>query len=233
MIQEVLHDKVCLSASYNSVKLNNKCNIIMDSGAFKDRNKHTRLSYEDAYNRQIMFEEKLKYKSNYIVPYDNIDDIESTLMAHKWMINNVMDRNIIGVVQGNTVEEKLKCYDEIVDMGIEYIGFGGIAKIGVNKKKRKMLFDVLKSVSNPSEKMHFFGVGNLLVLQECRNILGNDIYMSCDTSVIEIGSVMGRVFNNGIWKKVYTAEDEKNGIYHPKNLYDLNVHNILPFYEVI
>jgi hypothetical protein len=82
-------------------------------------------------------------------------------------------------------------------------------------------------------KVHFFGVGNLDVNREIRNILGYDLHLSCDTSVIEIASIMGRVFINGKWKKVYSKQDEKNGIYHAKDLYDQNLKKILPYYREI
>jgi hypothetical protein len=141
------------------------------------------------------------------------------------------------IVQGTLKEFYNMCLRDTLKLynKSEFIlAFGGIAKIGSNKKIEQKLFSVIEDNLNELKEInhiHLFGCLSLPIILRFREYLP-DVYLSVDTSGIEIKSVMGFRFINGKWIKYYSKE-QKLIDYHPCDLFKENCSNIIKFYRDI
>jgi len=235
---EELSEYLCLNPIYPVTIKNKNVNILMDSGAYQDREKNKRLTNEQALERQLKYEIKLGLISQRIVAYDYMSNVEETIIANNFLNDKrkeLTPRQLVFMVQGDTTREYIYCLTEtlkIIQKG-DCIGFGGVALSGkINDVKFKLL-DAFK-IGLPLiykygiKDIHIFGVGSFKVLKQIAEIkeiftkLGinnDDINITCDTASFEIMSTMGNVVNTELekWEKVYTKID-KYVNYHPCDL---------------
>ncbi len=248
---EFLSEHLCLNPIYKSVTINNpNAKILMDSGAFQDREKNKRLSLEEALYRQLEFEKKIGIISERIVAYDYIGDVEETIKANKFLANKreeLKPRQLVLMIQGDTTHDYIHCLVETLSVATpeDCIGFGGVATAGKDNTVKFKLLDAFKIglpiiYKSEIKDIHIFGVGTFSVLKEIAKIknifkeLGinaDELNISCDTSAFEIRSTMGSVINieEEKWKKVYT-KNQKFVDYHPA---DLTIENINKAIQII
>jgi len=241
---EQISDYLCLNPIYKGVTISNPhVKILMDSGAYQDREKNKRLSYDDALKRQLKLEEKIEITVHRIAAYDFIDNIEDTIDANKFLVSKRKElepRQLVLMVQGLTTREYIKCLIETLKIANpeDCIGFGGVAMAGRIGSVKTKLLDAFKIglplIYNSNIKnIHIFGVGSFSVLKEIKeiseifkllNINSDKINISCDTSSFELRSTMGSVINleTEKWEKVY-SKAEKYKDYHPCDLTQDNV----------
>lgn len=248
---EFLSKHICLNPIYKGVTIKNtKVKILMDSGAFQDREKNNRLTFEQALHRQLEFEKKIGIISERIVAYDYIGDVKETIEANKFLANKreeLKPRQLVLMIQGSTTHDYIHCLVEtlLIAKPEDCIGFGGVALAGRENNVKFKLLDAFKIglpiIYNSGIKdIHIFGVGTFSVLKEITNIknifkkLGisaDELNISCDTSTFEIRSTMGSVINlqEEKWEKVYTKA-QKYSDYHPA---DLTIENIQKALQII
>jgi hypothetical protein len=234
---ELLSDYVCLNPKYK-VSLKKEVNVLLDSGAFQDRQKESRSTFDEALQRQLSFEKKVEFVSERIVAYDFMDNVEETIKANQFLAEKreeLKPRQLVLMVQGLTTREYIHCLTETLKTATvdDCIGFGGVALAGkINDLKFKLLdaFKIgLPIIYNKGIRdIHIFGVGTFKVLKEIANIkdifsqLGIDtdqLNISCDTSSFELNSTMGKIVDleEERWVKVFTKE-QKYIDYHPADL---------------
>lgn len=224
---EIIHDYLCLNPKYKSVSLQNpNTKVLLDSGAFQDRQNNKRVEPKDALQRQLDMENKVGFVSEKIVSYDFIGGVEETIKGNEFLASKreeLKPRQLVLVIQGNTVEEFLYCLTETLKFAQaeDCIGFGGVATAGRNKTiKERLITNFRNSLPLLKQKgikdIHLFGVGTFKVLKELKN---DEFNISCDTSSYEVRSVMGNVIDLDLekWDKVFGKEDKLVN-YHPCDL---------------
>ncbi len=119
------------------------------------------------------YEKLFEVYENMCVEYGIIIDVlknkDATIKSAKEAIE-VYDSgdynfNLVGVAQGNSVEEYLDCYIELKDIGFKYIGIGGLLKKIENSsryvkvKDEKFLEEVVKKIRNefPNDWLFLLG----------------------------------------------------------------------------
>lgn len=140
------------------------CNIIKmaDSGVFT---KEGNLTND--------YEQLFKIYENMGVEYgimiDVIKEKEKTIQSAKRAIRFYKELRpnfkLVGVAQGNSIEEYLECYEELKKMGFEYIAIGGLLKKIENSKRfvkvrdEKFLEDVVKAIRSkyPNDWLFLLG----------------------------------------------------------------------------
>ena len=166
---ENIVDNICLNPS-RQVKLCKKVNVLLDSGAFQDVDKNSRLTFSDALDRQLGYEKKLGFKVQRIVSYDQLVDeqvvegrkikrrvdpdigqnfVDVTIQASKFLVNNRMrltGRQLVLSCQGVSVEQYIYCLGEVLNLAIpsDCIGLGGFCVIGNKPKLIKQFLDISK-----------------------------------------------------------------------------------------
>jgi hypothetical protein len=144
-----------LNPKYNVV-LDKKVNILTDSGAFQDVDSAKRLTFEDALDRQLQYEQRVGYLSEYLVSYDRLVDeqlIEGTKVKERWgydaaeeAVTETIDaakylaswreqlspRKLLLSCQGVTIEQYVRCAKQIIAImdRRDCFGFGGFCIIG-------------------------------------------------------------------------------------------------------
>lgn len=237
--QELLSEYICLNPNYKSVTLKRNVNVLMDSGAFQDRT--TRVSFQEALERQLALERKVGVISERIVAYDLIGDPDVTHQANVFL-NSKRDelepRQLVFMVQGKDFEECKQCFDNLYPMlkWCDCVGIGGVALSGTRKAVRGKLVQIFEYIA-PSiaylgaSDIHVFGVGSIKILDALCAINakhGDAIDISCDTSSAEIRSVMGYVFNCDERKFVKTfTKAQKLTEYHPCDITRTNIANLV------
>jgi hypothetical protein len=236
---EFITECVCLNPKYKGVTIKNpNTKILMDSGAFQDTDKDSRISVEEALKRQLKLEEKVGVVSERIVAYDHIGNVEDTIKANQYLASKreeLKPRQLVLMIQGITLRDYIHCLTETLKIASpeDCIGLGGVAMSGrVNEIKFKLLDSIkigLPIIYNSKVKdIHIFGVGTFSVLKEVAHIKEilkmtgmdvNKLNISCDTSSFEIMSTMGSVVDEEQekWVKVYSKE-QKYKEYHPADL---------------
>lgn len=234
-----MSDFICLSPYYKQVTLKNEnVKILLDSGAFQDTKKDSRLSFEEALERQFKFESKLNRKCDYIVAYDLIDCIETTINANKFLLNQSLDnRKKVIMTQGNGLEDYIFCLEENINLLNDscILGLGGISKAANNNKLKEKIFMSIKIINSHANvnHVHLFGVGSISFLKDVKSKLRKDIKFSCDSSTFEFQSVMGKELQlNGKWIKKYTKEDKYIN-YHPCDMAIKNITRAINLIEMI
>lgn len=227
---------LCLNPMYSHATTEFPCEVVLDSGAYQNENR--RVTFDEALIRQQRYEKKLGYPAKYIVAYDKIGDPEITMDANKFLLHQPLPENQqkIVVVQGTTDDEYSKCLKQILDLSNHHefvLGFGGIAKAGVNSNIENKLYcavsDNYSKFSN-IKHIHLFGVLNKRITRFFEYAFPDKI-LSVDTAGIEIRSVMGNVFQDGRYHKVFSKE-QKFIDYHPNDLAHDNIRRVLDYYDV-
>jgi len=141
-----------------------KCDNIIkaaDSGVFtKDGCK---LNYEKLFS---IYE---RMGTEYGIMIDFLKNKEKTVESAKKALEiyNKKDYSfkLVGVAQGNTLEEYLKCYEELRLLGFDHIAIGGLLKKNINSaryvrvKDENFLKEVLKKIRNNYENDWLFLLG--------------------------------------------------------------------------
>jgi hypothetical protein len=209
---EFISDYVCLNPKYKVTINNPNAKVLLDSGAFQDREKEQRVSLEYALERQLVYEKKVGIVAERIVAYDYIDNVEETIKANQFLASQrekLKPRQLVLMVQGATTRDYIHCLTETLKVAQpqDCIGLGGVALSGkINNLKFKLLdafkFGLPIIYNSKIKNIHIFGVGTFDVLKEIGNIsnifkgLGmnvDELNISCDTSSFELNSTMGRV----------------------------------------
>lgn len=233
---ENISNDICLNPMYKSVSISKECNILMDSGAFQ--NEERRVSFEESLKRQLLFGIRIGRPLGYISSYDKINDKKETMRANKFLIDENLEGGGVPVLitQGKNEFEYIECLKEIVQLSESrkfVLGFGGIAKSGIDKKLEKKLFGSIKSANRDFgniQHIHLFGVFTNRILERTRSEVPSDINLSCDTASIEIRSVMGNVFEQGRWVKTF-SRPQKYIDYDPNLLAKENVSRAIEYYN--
>lgn len=232
---ELITPKLCLNPLYPNVIIGSGCEILLDSGAYQDED--IRLSFEGAYQRQVLFQQRIGFKAKYIVAYDKMGNMEVTIEADKFLLNRILpeQQEKILVVQGSTDSEYSECLCELLTLYSKQsfvIGFGGVAKAGINKSIELRLYNAIKenieTISNVKH-IHIFGCFTTRILKTVCALLP-DCEVSCDTASCEMRSVMGNIFVSGNWIKTYERVN-KYIDYHPCELALDNVRRAIGYYE--
>ena len=236
---ETMTPHLCLNPRYK-VRLDRPdAAVLLDSGGFQDRQQDTRITFEEALERQLAYEEKVGFVSHRLVAYDLIGDADVTVEANRFLVERRADlapRQLVLMIQGQTVDDYISCLKRTLEFASpgDCIGVGGVALAGrqkaVREKLRAILFHAIPLIAASGiEDVHLFGVGTFSVLRESSRIVnlmsgGNNINFSSDTSAFEVMSTMGNVVNlvKEKWEKVYTKE-QKGVDYHPAHLTHCNM----------
>jgi len=247
---EFLSEYLCLNPKYNVSIKNPNVKVLLDSGAFQDKEKEKRLSLQEALNRQLNFEKKVGFISERIVAYDYIGNVKETIEANKFLVEKreeLEPRQLVLMIQGNTTHDYIHCLVEtlLITKSEDCIGFGGVALAGRENNTKFKLLDAFKIglpiiYNSGIKNIHIFGVGSFTVLKEITNIKNifkqlyidtDELNISCDTAAFEIRSTMGSVINleEEKWEKVYTKA-QKYINYHPA---DLTIENINKALQII
>ena len=167
---ELITNDLCLNPRY-SAAVCRKANILLDSGAFQDVRDNQRLSFQNALQRQLVFENQQNFISECIVSYDRIVDekleknigqikervdfktaekyVAETINAAKYLADNrneLKPRKLILSCQGVEINQYLNCIEEILSFSEkgDIIGFGGFCIIGQKPKYENDYFEILK-----------------------------------------------------------------------------------------
>lgn len=248
---EFITECVCLNPKYKGISIKNpNTKILMDSGAFQDTDKDSRITVEEALKRQLKLEEKIGMICERIVAYDHIGNVEETIKANQFLASKreeLKPRQLVLMIQGMTTRDYIHCLTETLKVASpeDCIGLGGVAMSGrINEVKYKLL-DAIKIglpviYGNKIKDIHIFGVGTFKVLKEVSELketfrmLGinvDELNISCDTSAFEIMSTMGNVVDEEQekWVKVF-SKAQKYIDYHPA---DLTIENSIKAAKII
>lgn len=156
---ETITPRLCLSPKYPITLARSpaEMDIILDSGAFQDISHEERLTFQTALSRQLEFEKRVGFTSNYIVSYDHIVDecptvrgkrkkhrvsfstaeryVDETIDAAKFLADcrkELEPRRLILSNQGVTPSQYVECVKEILKFSepVDVIGLGGFCIIG-------------------------------------------------------------------------------------------------------
>jgi len=232
---ELITPRLCLNPMYSYVKLYFQCEILLDSGAYQDE--EVRVTFQQAYDRQRAYQTKLEQVAKYIVVYDKIGDFETTMVANKFLLGLKLPagQQKILVVQGESESEYSQCLKDILALYSHekfVIGFGGVAKCGMNKRIERKLYSAIENNINVLrlvKHVHIFGCFTNRVLKQVESMLPT-VDISVDTASCEIRSVMGNTFNEGYWVKTYDRS-QKYIAYHPNVLAHDNIRRVVDYYE--
>ena len=168
---ELLPIPVCVNPYYN-VQVKGEAPFMIDSGAFQDVSSDSRLSFEDALNRQLEFEKTLTPDGRPaygIVSYDRLVDeqydgnnqfkdrvsyevgedyVAETVAAAKYLSSKrdeLRPRKLILSCQGTTTEQYIGCLKEILKVATpdDIIGLGGFCIISKSKRYKRQFYEVI------------------------------------------------------------------------------------------
>ncbi len=167
--------RLCLNPKYG-VRLTRPAKgleILLDSGAFQDINDQKRLTFEKALERQLAFEDRVGFRSKYIVSYDRIVDetfnkdgkrvkirvdgrtarkyVEQTIDAAKHLADRrgeLRPRRLVLSNQGVSPGQYARCVRETLSFSEkeDVIGMGGQCIIGQRPGLTKDYFQTLKNI---------------------------------------------------------------------------------------
>lgn len=171
---EMMHNRICLNPKYAaSVSPAAKDTmVLLDSGAFQDRNSEARLSFSGALTRQLEFEDKQGFRSELIVSYDRLVDeeegasgrnkhrvssqvanayVEETINAAKFLADQRDDlapRQLVLSCQGISLDQYVECVKEVLSFATadDAIGLGGFCIIGQKKRLCSQYYAILEQV---------------------------------------------------------------------------------------
>lgn len=161
---EKISPYLCLNPYYKA-EFARPANILLDSGAFQDVDKNLRLSFKDALERQLAYEEKIGFQSEKIVSYDMLVDeqmIDGKKVKQRWEYENSFyavgqtvgaaaylssqrhklgNRKLVLSCQGVTINQYVECAKSVLHYATndDVFGFGGFCIIG--KKQNSITLD--------------------------------------------------------------------------------------------
>jgi len=168
-VPEYITDNLCLNPIYKTVRIyRGGGNVLLDSGAFQDVDKDKRLTYEEALNRQLNFEQAAGFVSQRIVSYDRLVDeqlkegkkvkcrvdedngweyVKDTVGAAQYLVSQrdkLAPRQLVLSNQGTTTEQYLTCLKEVLRIAQpqDCIGMGGFCIIGARKTLQPQFFEI-------------------------------------------------------------------------------------------
>jgi len=235
---EHITTNLCMNPMYPRVSTAIPCTVLLDSGAYQDKNK-PRVTFQQAYDRQVEFQRKLGYRAKYIAAYDMIGNKEQTMMANNFLLGIQLPplQQRILIVQGDIKEEYSTCLHDLLALSKTnsfVLGFGGISRISRSKKLQEKLQFATSENRNEFNNIihiHLFGVLSVKMLKWFEQLFPNH-FLSCDTAGIELKSVHGVVFNNGVWVKQFCRE-QKYIDYHPCTLAKENIRKVVEYFGEI
>ncbi len=167
---ELITRNICLNPMYK-VNVARNTRVLLDSGAFQDVKDNTRLTFNDALQRQLDFEDDIGVTSELLVSYDRLVDekhdesvgrikkrvsyrtaekyVDETINAAKFLVDQRKDlnpRKLVLSCQGVTTEQYLDCLKEVLEFAepCDTIGFGGFCIVGLKPKYEKQYFETLE-----------------------------------------------------------------------------------------
>jgi hypothetical protein len=231
-VPESITEYLCLNPYYKC-QLERPAKVLTDSGAFQDVDGNKRLTFEDALNRQLQYEKKVGYTSEYLVSYDRLVDeqlidgskqkqrweedaaegaVEETVAAAEFLANKREDlrpRKLILSCQGVTIEQYIRCAKRMMPLFTEEdcFGFGGFCIIG--QRQRSVCVDGMKY---PEQFVQIFEkVAPLLKRFHIRraHIFGVS-YLPALRQIVPIAN------KNGIELSIDTSSIERNSVIEGK-----------------
>lgn len=167
---ELVTSNICINPS-RKVRVKEGTKVLFDSGAFQDVKNDNRLSFKEALNRQLNYEESQNFVSELLVSYDRLVDekhdekvghikervdyktaeeyVEETINAAKFLADQIDDlkpRKPVLSCQGITTDQYLDCLKEIVSFADPetVIGFGGFCIVGLKPKYEGQYFEIIE-----------------------------------------------------------------------------------------
>ncbi|MDI9395425.1 MAG: peroxide stress protein YaaA [Euryarchaeota archaeon] len=144
-------------------KFTEKVIKISDSGVFTKEG----CMFED-YSK--LFEEYEKMNVNYGIIIDYLKDKEKTVESAKSALKTYKSKDwtfkLIGVAQGNTVDEYVECYQTLKNLGFQYLAIGGLLEKKENTvryvkiRDETLLHDVLKKIRDKDPESWLFALGS-------------------------------------------------------------------------
>ncbi len=132
-----------------------------DSGVFSKNGCH--LSYQELYDTY----ERMNVSYGIMIDYlkDWKKTVESAKEAQKIYAEKTFSFDLVGVAQGKTEDEYVKCYDELKSIGFDHIAIGGLLKKKVNTaryvhvRNKQFLENVVKMIREeyPSDWLFLLG----------------------------------------------------------------------------
>lgn len=237
---EYISQRICVNPKYPGVKVDNpKALIMIDSGAFQDRKKDQRISFEDALGRQLKLEKKIGITCEKIVAYDQIGNSTETINANVYLNEKrqfLSNRQLVFVLQGSDEIDYLNCFyniEHILERG-DCVGFGGIAKAGTNNNVKNILFRTIPIVLDRMRylgvnSLHFFGLTKIQLMRDISSVVKEyednlGINLTFDSSTAEVMAIFGNelCIEHEKFFKAY-KKDDKYVSYHPCDLAHLNM----------
>lgn len=196
--------------------------VMIDSGSFRFVNhKKLPISQKEAILKQIRIAKKLSTANRIIICHldfplkiggkkremeKRIDITLQNAIEFKSLFDAFASKTNIyslGIIQGYDEESIKSSFQLIKDLGFDFYGLGGLAKLvqtaeGKWKIALQRIQHVIKLLGNESKKLHIFGVNNLKILREIWGY-GTEVH-SVDSSSPIKGAFNSRVFINGIQK---------------------------------
>ncbi|ETA67184.1 Protein of unknown function (DUF328) [Methanolobus tindarius DSM 2278] len=136
---------------------------ISDSGVFTKEG----CMFDDY---EQLFEQYEKMKVHYGIMIDHLKDKEETLKSAKLAIETYNKEKrtfkIIGVAQGNSLDEYIECYQKLKEMGFEYVAVGGLLEKRENTvryvriRDESFLYNVLKAIRKIDPDGWIFALGS-------------------------------------------------------------------------
>lgn len=141
------------------------CNLIKmaDSGVFGKNGCH--IDYEE------LFEKYNRLGVNFGVIIDVLKDYKKTITSAAKGLK-IFKKNkdkycfkLVGVAQGNTTEEYLKCYDKLISIGFDHIAIGGLLKKVENSaryvkvRNESFMYEVLTTIRKDFAPKWLFALG--------------------------------------------------------------------------
>lgn len=167
---ETITPYLCLNPYYPaSLKKNSRVKYILDSGAFQDVKTESRLTPEDALQRQLNFERKVGRRAESIVSYDRLVDeqtedgvqfkervsesigkeyVEETIESAKYLVSQrkrLKGRQLVLSCQGTNADQYLECMEAILDIATpdDVIGLGGFCILSKSITYENEFYEVI------------------------------------------------------------------------------------------
>lgn len=128
--------------------------------------------------------------------------------------------------QGATPRQYLGCVEELLSVarpGRDWLAFGGFCIVGMQPSLKPVFLETVGAVlprlrRAGIKRAHILGVCVADMIQAAADLGRREgVQMSTDSSSIEINSIMGKVWGEGRWRKVY-GKEAKYKEYHPCDL---------------
>ncbi len=117
----------CTSKNFRKTIKNLDLIKICDSGVFLKASNQQNLTYDELFDR---YEEM---NANYGIIFDVLGDAESSIKSAElamdiYLSKRISSFNLVGVAQGQTVEEYVRCTMTLIELGYKHIAIGGMLK---------------------------------------------------------------------------------------------------------